>query len=174
MGFMDWLQDEDNDGSRLDDGARAAANIAGAGLTGVGAFVGGLGGFVAAGGGATTATGVGAPVGIPAAGVGLLTMGAGATMVAAGQFLGSSSGQAMAEEVGDFHADSWGTRGAPPNADQPITDPHYAAGRTDGFGQRANRGMHRVTRELAEFLEEHPVPRPTMGNPTPPMPGISD
>lgn len=171
MGLFDWLQDEDNDGSRMDEGMQAAADVGGSALIGLGGLAAGVGGFVLAGGAATTATAVGAPLGIPAAGVGGLLMAGGAAAAGLGELMGTDTGQAIAEEQGDFVADLFGTRGAPTNPDQAIEDPHYAAGRTDGIGQRMNRGARRLGREIRELAEEHPI-RPMMGNPTPPMPSF--
>jgi hypothetical protein len=89
----------------------------------------------------------GTVLGIPA---GAATAGVGAGMVAAGSLLGLGSvGMAglggvmstdaagvVAEEVGDFTADLFGTRGEPPYEGE-IGDPHYREGQTDlGLGQQ--------------------------------------
>jgi len=48
-------------------------------------------------------------------------------------------GVGAAEEAGDFMTDAMGWRRAPWRPGEATTDPHYAAGRTDGMGQQLNR-----------------------------------
>jgi hypothetical protein len=160
MGMFDFL-DRDNDGSAIDDVAVGASNVIGAGMLGLGTLVGGAGCVMAGGGLAATATGIGAPLGVPAAGVGVGLMGLGAGAGALGALMMSSTGNSVAEEAGDFTADLLGTRGASPYPDQPINDPHYAAGRTDGLGQQIAAARARSG--------QGPI-RPHMGNPTPRLP----
>lgn len=160
MGIFDFM-DRDNDGSAMDDVFMGAANVGGGLLAAGGVGLAGMGGVILGGGMGATATAIGAPVGIPAMGVGGLMLGAGALATGAGAFMMSGTGNAMAEEAGDFTADLLGTRGASPYPTQANGDPHYASGRTDGLGQQARR-----------YLQAHPI-TPTLGNPTPIIPGLT-
>ncbi len=161
MGMFDFM-DRDNDGSAIDDAFVGAANLGGAALVGLGGLAAGVGGVMLGGGLVTTATGIGAPLGLSAAGVGGALVGLGSLGAAAGGMMMTATGNAVAEEAGDFTADLFGTRGASPYPSQPNGDPHYASGRTDGLGQQLNH-----------YLHEHPI-EPTLGNPTPSVPGLTD
>ena len=171
-GFYDWL-DGDNDGSVLDDTAKAgtqavgglmgcaepvldlmgSVSTVGGGIVGAGLMAGG-GALLSAGMGAEVVPGlqipggvamglgagiIGAGMGVAGAGygLGLAYEGAGNVMGMAGEFV-AGTGANVAEEVGDFTADLFGTRGAPPSS-EPVEDPFYRDGRTDGLGQQLNQ-----------------------------------
>jgi hypothetical protein len=144
--------DTDNDGSVIDNSYAWGTNFVGNAMAATGALSMGAGGLLAAMGGAETMTVFGAPLGMTkaAAGAGLGMFGA--ALTAGGLMLGSDAAVASMEEVGDFTADLFGTRQAPPYPTEEIGDLHYKTGRTDGLGQQINRGITGAVEQAGDWL----------------------
>jgi len=181
MGWFDRM-DTDNDGSAIDDGLKLGTGVVGAGLMGLGGLGAATGAGLASLGGA--AMGIGAMEGASVLGIptGAVTAGVGAGMIGLGTLLGvggtgvagvgglpsTNAAANVSEEVGDFTADLFGTRGAPPFSQSEDADPFYLSGRTDGLGQQLHQfifgdGKEEQARppQLSDVLvPSEPVPMP--------------
>jgi hypothetical protein len=134
-GWFDRM-DRDNDGSAIDDAFSMGTGVVGAGLMGLGGMGMAAGAGLTAIGAMEGASILGIPTGAATVGAGALLGLGGAGVAGLGGLLTTGAASNVAEEAGDFTADLFGTRGAPPFEQSEDGDPFYLSGRTDGLGQQ--------------------------------------